>query len=166
MAISTPNYIGVSPAGIEPFSTFGTTQLHPLGMRVKGRDAGSTAWGEGEFIYLVGVADTVAGDVVNIDEGFTTSRGVTRGVGQVAVAMSACVASNYGWYQIYGKAKVSAGAAVADTAALFLCATAGSVDDAAVAGDVIYGARSASATDTGFIEAILSYPSTADSDVA
>jgi hypothetical protein len=56
-------------------------------------------------------------------------------IGPVAIAMSACVASNFGWYQIAGKAQGLALASFADNGNVYATATAGSVDDAVVAGD-------------------------------
>jgi hypothetical protein len=46
----------------QAISDTSTTQLVPLGTRVKAIDKASTAYGEGEFIYLLGVASTVVGD--------------------------------------------------------------------------------------------------------
>jgi hypothetical protein len=53
-----------------------------------------------EYIYLQGVASTVAGDVVSFDEAHLTTRLVANAKGRVAVAMAATVASTFGWYQI------------------------------------------------------------------
>ena len=66
----------------------------------------------------------------------------------VATAMSANVASQYGWYQIGGKAVGKAKAGFADNAYVYATATAGSVDDAVVAGDRVKMAKGASAVDT------------------
>ena len=64
--------------------------------------------GEGEFIYLEGVANTTAGNVVNYDDSFQTALNTT-GLATprpLAVAMAAIVADRYGWYQISGIATV------------------------------------------------------------
>ena len=61
-------------------------------------------YGAAEFIYLKGVANTVVGSVVNYDDSFQTALNTT-GLSTprpVAVAMAACVAGEYGWYQISG----------------------------------------------------------------
>lgn len=62
-------------------------------------------YGEGEFIYLLGVASTVAGDAVSYNAAtFATTRAVA-GAGipwTIAFATAATVASTYGWYQISG----------------------------------------------------------------
>ena len=55
MAYTVSNYVGAQP--IEDTST---TQKHPLGTIVRGTDP---TYGEGEFIYLLGVANTVVGSV-------------------------------------------------------------------------------------------------------
>jgi hypothetical protein len=80
-----------------------TTKLLPLGTIVRATD---TTLGEGEFIYLQGVASTTVGNLVSYDVSFQTALAtIALANGQpVAVAMSACVASEYGWYQIGGLA--------------------------------------------------------------
>ena len=115
-----------------------TTAQFQVGTRVKAFDP---IFNEGEFIYLKGVASTAIGDVVIFDQyANTTIRAVAGSRGQAAVAMSANVANQYGWYQIRGAAVVKSAAAVAN-ARPYLTATAGTIDDAVVAGDSIDGAR-------------------------
>lgn len=143
--------------GVSDITETGTTQLYPLGTRVQAQDP---VYGVGEFIYLAGVASTVVGSWVtfNQDDGTTTLL-AANAIGPVAVAMSANVASQYGWYQIYGKnpaALVLAG--FADNANVYATATAGSVDDAVVAGDRVKNARGASAISGGAAEMELWYP--------
>lgn len=55
-----------------------------------------------EYIFLTGVASTVAGDPVVFDSAFATTRLAGSEVGEVAIALAATVASTKGWYQIYG----------------------------------------------------------------
>lgn len=123
-----------------------TTQKCPLGTIVNATDP---TYGAGEFIYLLGVASTAVGTVVvyNADD-FSTTRASANAIGPVAIAMSANVASQYGWYQIQGKAVGKVLAGFADNADCYLTATAGSIDDADVAGDYISGMKGASAIDT------------------
>jgi hypothetical protein len=99
----------------------------------------------GEFIYLQGVASTAVGTwvVYNTDDWTTTRLGADM-IGPVAVAMSANVAGQYGWYQIQGKAIGLALASFADNGNVYATATAGSVDDAVVAGDRVKNAKGAS----------------------
>ena len=79
-----------------------TTRKHPLGRRERFRHP---TYGEGEFIYLLGVANTVAGDAVTWNGStFATTR-AAAGAGipwTVAFATAATVASTWGWYQISG----------------------------------------------------------------
>lgn len=105
-----------------------TTQLHPLGTIVRATDA---TLGEGEFIYLKGVANTVVGSPViyNTASYLTTLAPVGANKPQpVAFAMSANVASQWGWYQIGGNAVASktSGLALASNAAVGIL-TAGKV---------------------------------------
>jgi hypothetical protein len=111
--------------------------------------ATSPTYGAGEFIYLKGVASTVVGSWVtyNMDDG-STALLAANAIGPVAVAMSICVADRWGWYQIQGKAVGRALAAFADNANVYATATAGSIDDAIVAGDRVKRAKGASAVDT------------------
>lgn len=168
MAITASTWSPVGMIGLnQAIDTTSTTQLHPVGLRVVCKDVGSTARGFGEFIYLPGVASTVAGDLVLYEVGGsgTTIRAVARSEGALAVAMSANVASSWGWYQIFGRGVVTA-ATVADNAQCYLCATTAAIDDAHVAGDTIFGMRTAGATDTGQALVDMSYPSCADTDDA
>lgn len=115
-----------------------TTIQVPLGTRVKAYDP---TYGEGEFIYLKGLASTAIGETVIFDQyANTTTRAVAGSRGPAAIAMSANVANQYGWYQISGSAVVKA-ATVAANARPYVTATAGTIDDAVVAGDAIDGAR-------------------------
>ena len=134
----------------QAISDTSTTALVPLGTRIKAIDNASTSYGEGEFIYLLGVASAVVGSVALIDQDdFSSSLAVANDVGYLAVAMSINVAAQYGWYQVKGKAVIKGLTGLADNASLFLTATAGSLDDAVVAGDRVKGyAKTASALDT------------------
>ena len=138
-----------------------TTPNHRLGQCVRAIDMATTDYGVGEFMYLLGVASTVVGSIVNVSEdGFTTTLGVANSVGTIATAMSINVASSYGWYQVSGKAVAKSKASNADNVAQYLTSTAGSCDDAVVAGDRIHGFISGSAVDTpstGLIEIEMNY---------
>jgi hypothetical protein len=159
----TTNWQHVSPElSLQQIAETSTTQNHPLGKIVQAVDRGSNSNGAGEFIYLKGVASTVAGSWVtyNMDDGSTTLL-AANAIGPVAVAMSANVASQYGWYQIQGKAVGKALTAFADNGNVYATATAGSVDDAVVAGDRVKNATGASALDfpaTGMAEFEIARP--------
>jgi hypothetical protein len=123
-----------------------TTAQVTLGTRVRAVDDSLHA---GEFIYLLGVANTAVGSWVTFNEAdYSTALLAANAIGQVAVAMSANVASQYGWYQIRGKAVGKALTGFVDNANVYATATAGSVDDAVVAGDRVKQCKGASAVDT------------------
>ena len=134
--------------GAQPIAVTDTTQNHALGTIVRAEDP---TYGAGEFIYLKGVASTVVGSMVDFDPYLATTAlsPATGGVGPVAIAMSANVASQYGWYQIAGVAAVKAPNAMTAGAEVFsLAATPGSVDDAAVNGEQILNAKVSTTTGT------------------
>jgi len=89
-------------AGWQPIADTSTTQRHPLGTIVR---AQSDTYGVAEFIYLLGVASTAVGSLVTYNtSGYATALAAV-GANKpqpIAVAMSANVASQYGWYQISG----------------------------------------------------------------
>lgn len=134
--------------GIQPIALTSTTQNHPLGTIVRAYDP---IFGGGEFVYLKGIASTVVGSMVDFDQnlGTTALSPATGGTGPVAVAMSANVANQFGWYQIEGAAAVKAPNAMVPGAEVWsLAATPGSVDDAAVAGEQILNAKVSTTTGT------------------
>jgi hypothetical protein len=129
-------YTPVSPqlAGIQAIANTDTVQNHALGFQVLATDP---TYGTGEFVYLKGVASTAVGSVVIYDQyAGTTTLTVAGSRGPVAVAMSANVANQYGWYQVTGAAVTKCGTVAANTPQ-YVTATAGSTDDAVVAGDKI-----------------------------
>ena len=77
----------------------------------------------------------------------TTTRATAGSRGPAAVAMSANVTDQYGWYMIEGSAIVTCGT-VSANAPLYATATAGTVDDAVVSGDMILGMVSKTANGT------------------
>lgn len=137
----TENRLGQSQIG-----SVDTAAAVPVGTIVT---ATSPDYGSGEFIYLSGVASTAEGSWVtyNMDDG-STALLAANAIGPVAVAMGATVASTWGWYQIHGKAVGAALTGFVDNANVYATATAGSIDDAVVAGDRVKRAKGASAVDT------------------
>lgn len=134
--------------GMQPIAVTDTVQRHALGMTVRATDP---TYGEGVFIYLKGIASTAIGSMVDFDQylGTTALSPATGGTGPVAVAMSANVANQYGWYQVSGSAVVKAPNAMVVGADVFsLAATPGSVDDAAVNGEQILNAKVSTTTGT------------------
>lgn len=146
---TTLNYQITSPpyTGSQPIAETSLVQSVPLGTIVSARD---TNYGEGEFIYLVGVGSTIAGSAVvyNVKAGTSTLTTATTS-GLVAIAMSANVLTYYGWYQIAGEAIVSVAASVlADGAVSGLAATPGMLTPGVDGITPIYGATAKTATDT------------------
>lgn len=145
--MATSTYRPTNFMGCQPIQTTDTTQRHALGQITK---ATNDTYGEGEFIYLLGVASTEAGSLVKYNATTFQTVLVTATAVQacpVAVSMSANVASQYGWYQIAGNAVIKkTGVAVTPQVTLFISATAGRVKVAASAGLQIVGARSANLT--------------------
>lgn len=131
------------------------TAKHPLGTRIRAHD---TTYGEGEFIYLEGVASTVVGSLVTYDQvtSSTTLATATANAGlPLAVAMSACTADLYGWYQVKGAAVIKKTATkVSPLAKVYLSGTAGRVMGTLDTGMAVWGgvciddATVASATST------------------
>jgi len=139
----TETTIGVQPIAIDETTA---NQAVALGAIVQASDPDL---GSGEFIYLKGLASTVVGSWVTYNSSDnTTTLLAANAIGPVAVAMSPCVANEFGWYQISGKAVGLALAGFADNANVYATATAGSVDDAVVAGDRVKLAKGASAVGT------------------
>jgi len=159
-------FVPVGPfIGAQPIHSTTTTQNHVLGTKVRAVDVGTLGYGEGEFIYLKGVASTAAGDAVVYDAGAaTTTRTVAASRGPVAIAMSANVASQYGWYQVLGETAVSTASAGtgAANALLQTSATAGQLTVSGTSGQKIEGAICKAAQDTptaSFTRVALHYPS-------
>lgn len=93
-----------------------------------------------EFVYLQGVASTAVGSWVTFDEAGVTALLAADAKGQVAVALAATIANTYGWYQVSGSGVGLTADDVADNGDVYATATAGSADDAIVAGDRVKGA--------------------------
>jgi hypothetical protein len=142
-----PYYITNAIAGTQSIAETDTVQRHALGTIV---DAYDPVYGAGEFVYLAGVASTAIGSWVTFNrDDSTTALLAANAIGPVAVAMSANdAATKFGWYQITGKAIGLCLALFADNANVYATATAGSVDDAVVAGDRVKNAKGASAIGT------------------
>jgi hypothetical protein len=94
-----------------------------------------------EYVYLKGVASTIAGSWVAYDEA-----GQTVGldsddstVGPVAIATAAVVANKFGWYGRKGSFSASAGD-VADNARVFMTSTVFVCDDAELDDMQVHGA--------------------------
>ena len=106
--VLTPKYTSDTSS-----TTYIPTPPLTLGMIVTANDP---TYGTGEFILLKGVASTVVGSVVTYNA--TTFQTALAPVGTnkpqpIAIAMSACLAVNWGWYQISGMAVAAKTSALA-----------------------------------------------------
>ena len=132
------------------------TQQFPLGAVI---DMQSAEVGMGKAIYLQGVASTVVGSWVTFSpDDWTTALLVPGAQGQVGIALSANVAGQFGFYQVFGKAIGRAATGYVDNALVYATAGAGVVDDAVVAGDRVKNAFGASAVADGLADFDLQYP--------
>lgn len=132
-------------------STIDTTRSASLGLR--GVDGSGN-----EYIYLQGVASTVAGDWVVFDESNATTRLIAGEVGPIAVAMAAVLADQFGWYQIFGVNTIARTDTIAADSALYIDGTTGRADDLGVSGDLIIGAYSMTADTSNVATVFLVYP--------
>lgn len=142
--------------GGQPITDTSAVQKHALGTRIRAVDP---VYGESEFIYLKGVASTVAGSAVSYNQvtGATTLS-VAASAGPMAISMSANVANQFGWYLVAGACKVAVAAAVVSGAAVYTTATPGALDDAVVAGSRIGGALFISADSGGLADIQVNHP--------
>lgn len=136
--------------GYPPITQTDTSAKIALGTICKAVDS---TYGEGEFIYLLGVVNTVVGLAVsyNATTFQTTVLPSTANLSvPIAWAMSANVATQYGWYQIEGLVTALKTAVKADPAVnaqrIYISATAGRVMQTSAAGKNILGAARANLT--------------------
>lgn len=135
-------YCTENQLGVQPINVTSAVQNHPLGKIVRASDV---TLGDGEFIYLLGAASTVAGLVYSYNA--TTFQTVVLPSTAVldtpvAVAMSANVAAQYGWYQIEGLATVLKSAvAVSPQAKVYISGTVGRLMPTSASGKQILGAK-------------------------
>ena len=135
--------------GTQGISTVSTVQNHPFGKIVRAKDVGATDYGEGEFIYVKGVASGAVGAWA----GYEVEAGAQAGATILAVAngnypLGLMVSlldatTDFGWLQISGHGVGKALTLFGDNGVCYLTSTAGSVDDASVIGDVIHNAKGA-----------------------
>jgi hypothetical protein len=139
--------------GIQSIQSTSATKNHDLGTIVTGRDP---IYGTAEFVYMVGVASTIAGSVVTYN-GATTGTPTwqtalapaTAQLGQpLAVAMSANLAAGFGWYQISGMAVAATNGTLAAGPAKIYLAGSGQVTSTQAAGVEVLNAINVTATGT------------------
>lgn len=120
-----------------------------------------------EYILLQGTASVAFGDFVAYSPiDFSTSRltntAGASGSGPVAVAGTAVVLGQNGWFQIYGKTNTATNIATDSNAtygsALYASSSAGRATTTAAAAKAIYGASAAQAIASNAGTAVLNYP--------
>lgn len=138
--------------GFPALDDVSTTQKVPLGTIARIQDNQEAVPHSGEAIYLkASGAGIVVGSLCDYDTHLATAilAPATGGIGPCAVAMAVIPAGSHGWFQIQGRAAIKAPNAMTPGADVFmLAATPGSVDDAAVAGEQILGAKVSTTTGT------------------
>jgi hypothetical protein len=110
-----------------------TSALNSVGTTARGSD-------RNVYIYLKGVASTVAGSWVTYDEAGVTALLAANAKGPVAVASAATVANTYGWYCIFGTPNALIAANCADNVCIGRETSDGTAGDGRAAGDEIIGA--------------------------
>lgn len=145
-----PNYLGFSGPGV--FTRVDTTAQYPLSTLA--RDAQ-----DNEYIYLKGASGIAPNALIVYSEGsFATAPAEHAFVGPMAVAMSAFGSGQFGWAQVRGTATVNIAESVTAYNQLYLTSTPGAVDDAIVAGDLIFGMFSLSGASSGTVPAWIDRP--------
>lgn len=131
------------------------TQMLPLGS--VGRDKSGSV-----FVYSKGVASLDAThNWVSFNADWTPALLAAGAVGRVGVAMAVLSSATvtFGWYQVYGKNAIAGSDAVATNSKIYIDATAGRIDDAAVTGDALVGAWTRSTdSSTNICTVELNYP--------
>jgi hypothetical protein len=129
--------------GIGLLSNADTVAICPLGTIQIGKDEVTGV--ENEYMYVQYGVITTVGQISCIDLTNKTSLASSTNQANDGIPLGFAVgatyaADEYGWLQISGKVKAKAGT-VAAGGKVMLTATAGTVDDAAVAGSQVLGAE-------------------------
>ena len=150
--------------GVQPIATRSTTAKHKIGFEVKANDPD---YGAGVFTYVKGVASGENKEWCTFDQhAGAIVRLAANAKGMVGITMSTLTASYYGWICRGGVVTGQCLTLFADNGKVFITGTAGAVDDASVAGDLISGAVGRSTTTVGTSLAIfeLDRPFVTDAD--
>ena len=150
--------------GVQPIATKSTTAKHPLGTLVQANDP---TYGDGIFMYVKGVASAESKEWCTWDQhAGAIVRAAANGKGTVGITVNTLTASYYGWIARKGVVTGQCLTAHADNGKVFFTGTAGAVDDASVAGDLISGAvaRALTVADSGVTLFELDMPFATDAD--
>lgn len=146
------SYKTVAHLGFPPIDDVSTTQKVAVGFVAPIWDLTSTPpQGPigGEAIYMkAGGAGIVAGSLVELDPNVgAVLAPATGGIGPVAISFNTVPIGSYSWFGVEGIIPIKCPNAVVVGAGVYmLAATAGSVDDAVVAGQQVLNAEFASLT--------------------
>lgn len=131
-----------------PADQVDSSALYELGTIAHGEDSN---YGPVELIYLKagsGVTEAL-GSCVGFGGDYETVLAVANGIySGIAHALGAVTAGQYAWHVLNGNRVIKGAASLADNANLYLTSTAGTLDDAVVAGDYVYKAKTITAIDT------------------
>lgn len=139
-----------------------TTKKFAIGTEVQAKHA---TYGVATFAYMQGVASTTVRDWVTLEmDSGAVVRLAANAIGPVGIAMATLTASYYGWFARVGKILGKCLTQFADNGRVYITGTAAAVDDASVAGDVVWNAKGASTTtvDSGYAEFEIDRPYVAD----
>lgn len=131
---------------------------------------GGTTYDGNMYIYLKGVANTVAGSFVVFDEVGVTALATTSTAAGAQVAVATAVtdsATEYGWYLIHGTGVVATNGDVSDNARMQTTAGSnGNVDDTTTANKYLNNAFFRGATTSGAAAFTIGQVSWSSSNVA
>jgi hypothetical protein len=139
----------------QAFADTSTKKAYEVGTIMRGKDP---VLGAGEFVYLVGVANTLVGSAVvwDVASHQTTLAPVGSTLPRpIAFSMSANPAGQYGWYQVYGMANAAKASATTFAAGVAVGVAATGLVAASAAGQELSGALSAAAAVNGELTVLL-----------
>lgn len=143
----------IVPVNVDSLDVPHTVQMFNVGTHGVSEDGN-------EYVYMAGVASTVVGSWVTFDEAYVTTLLVASAIGPISIALSISVASNWGWYGVWGKIPGLLAANCADNAKLGYETASGNAGDGKAAGDEIYTAisRGSTAGAAAVTDCQISYP--------
>lgn len=119
------------------------------GTMVTAEDKSTEELGEAKFMYVQANEAIDATEVVTIDQSdYGADLASANDIGPIGVAVADMASGEWGWVQCSGKAEAKVASGFAAGNRCYLTSTAGTIDDAVVAGDIIYGSISLSALNT------------------
>lgn len=141
------DYRAVDEVGVDPYAVDDTIPQFPLGCIVRLK---SPSLGYAEAVYLKGVASCAEGSFVTYrPKDHTAILLAANAIGAAGIALGAAsAATKFGWFIVRGRGVGKVAAAFADAGLVYATATAGTADDAVVAGDRVKNALGSSAIDT------------------